>query len=65
MQVYPQYDIDTFLRLTIRNYMALRQHVPRLRSRDLADLTRANAYANAKNVSKIIDQYDPPPDKRR
>jgi hypothetical protein len=60
MHEFPAYTVEDIFRLTVRNYMALRQHVPRLRGKDLADLTRANAYANAKDVGAIIQQYDPP-----
>jgi hypothetical protein len=60
MHEFPAYKVSDIFRLTIRNYMALRQHVPRLRAKDLADSTRATAYANATDVHAIINQYDPP-----
>lgn len=63
MHEFPAYKDTDILRLTVRNYLALRQHVPRLRAKDLADATRSTAYANSKNVSDIISKYDPPRNK--
>jgi hypothetical protein len=60
MHQFPAYTVDDILRLTVRNYMALRQHVPRLRSKNLADATRSAAFAQAKDVGSIIAKYDPP-----
>lgn len=60
MHEFPAYKRADILRETVRDYLALRQHVPRLRAKDLADATRSAAYANSKDVGDIIKQYDPP-----
>jgi hypothetical protein len=60
MHAYPAYTVESILRLTVRNYMAMRQHVVRLRNRDIADATRAGAYAQSTNAAKIANEYDPP-----
>jgi hypothetical protein len=65
MHAFPAYKESDILRLTLRNYVALRQHVPGLRSKDLADATRAAAYANSKDVGAIIASYDPPKKKQK
>jgi hypothetical protein len=48
------------LKLTIRNYMALRQEIPELRNKEFADMIRAHNYAQSKDVEKIVAMYDPP-----
>lgn len=57
-------NINEIFQLSVHNYMALRQEIPGLRNRDLADMIKANALSNAKDVGKIVEMYDPPPEKR-
>jgi hypothetical protein len=59
MHAFPAYDLERILRLTIRNYLALRRHVERLRNLDLADGIRAAFYAQTKDPYDIIKVYDP------
>jgi hypothetical protein len=60
MHAFPAYDIEKILRLTIRNYIALRRHVARLRNQDIADAIRGAFFAQSKSPYDIIKVYDPP-----
>lgn len=64
MDRYKAYKLEDILRLSVRTYIVLRFEIERLRRIDLADMTRSAAYANAKDVGKIVEQYDPSPKHR-
>lgn len=60
MHAYPAYRVSDILQFTVRNYFAMRQHVTRLKDRDIADGIRGAFYAQTKNPRDIINIFDPP-----
>lgn len=60
IKCFPRYDVEAILRMTVRNYYAMRRHVPRLQYRDLANGIRAAYYAQTKQPHDIINVFDPP-----